>query len=261
MNAEYVRTHTEHGVLHVLIDRAGKRNALSQAVLGEIGETFRAHAADDTLRLAVLRGAGERCFAAGGDVHEFDGLRDADDVRRMQAFSTGMLDAVRTFPVPVVAAMNGDAIGGGAELAVACDLRFFAGHARIAFVQGQMCISPAWGGGADLLQLVGHATALRLLARTDFVGAEEAERLGIAQGRAEAGEPFEEALEAFLAPMRERRPHNMRAFKTLALAARRSPKWQAVRDAEPDLLMETWLHEDHWAASDAIIARISSKAR
>lgn len=259
MSDTFLVTDSADGVLDVLIDRPAKRNALSQAVLAELGETFRTHAADESLRLAVIRGAGERCFAAGGDVHEFDSLREPEAVRQMQAFSTASLDAVREFPVPVIAAMNGDAIGGGAELAVACDLRYFASHARIAFVQGQMCISPAWGGGADLMQLVGHATALRLLTRTDFVGAEEALRLGLAQGTAAAGEDFAAGLAAFIEPMRQRSAHNMRAFKHLALAARRSPKWQAVRDAEPELLMETWLHEDHWAASDAIIARISGK--
>lgn len=243
----------------MLIDRPEKRNALSQAVLAELRDTFETHAADDSLVLAVLRGAGERCFAAGGDVREFDRLRDPDEVRAMQAFSTGALDALRTFPVPVVAALNGDAIGGGAELAVACDMRVFAGHACIAFVQGQMCISPAWGGGADLMQLVGHATALRLLTRTDFIDAGEARTLGIAQAIAGSGQDFDAALEAFVGPMRDRKPHNMRAFKRLALAARQDERWRAVRAAEPELLMQTWLHEDHWAASDAILARISSK--
>ena len=228
-------------------------------MLGEIGEVFRAHASNDSLVVAVIRGAGERCFAAGGDLHEFETLREPARVREMNRFSTDALDAIRNFPVPVVAAMNGDAIGGGGELAVACDLRLFASHARIGFVQGQMCISPAWGGGADLMRLAGPATALAMLTRAEFIDARRAVALGLADAVQGSNEGFDEALESFLAPMRERKPQVARAFKSLARAARRDSGWQAVREAEPALLEQTWLHEDHWSASAAAIARIAAK--
>ena len=259
ISAATIKTRIADGVLHVLIDRAAKRNALAQAVLGELGDAFRAHAADADLRLAVVRGAGERCFAAGGDLHEFEGLREPDAVREMNRFSTAALDTIRDFPVPVVAAMNGDAIGGGGELALACDMRVFARHARLGFVQGQMCISTAWGGGADLMRVAGPATALRMLTRAEFIAAEQARVLGLADAVQDADEDFEQALERYLAPMRERKPHIMRAYKTLARTARQDDAWRAVRAAEPALLESTWLHDDHWAASAAAIARIAAK--
>lgn len=246
-------------MLEVLIDRADKRNACSQAVLRELGACFRAHAGDDTLLLAVLRGAGERCFAAGGDLHEFETLREPAAVREMNRASTADLDAIRDFPVPVVAALNGDAIGGGAELAMACDLRVFARHARIGFVQGQMCISTAWGGGADLMRVAGPATALRMLTRAEFIAAAEARRLGLADAVQGEDEAFEATVSAFVGAMRERKPQIMRACKSLARAARQDDAWRAVRAAEPALLEATWLHEDHWAASAAAIARIAAK--
>lgn len=245
----------------MLINRPEKRNALSQAVLKELEATFQQHASNPQLLAAVLHGAGERCFAAGGDLVEFDQVREPAAVRAMQKHSLAALDAVRTFPVPVIGALNGDAIGGGAELAVACDMRVFAHHARIAFVQGQMCISPAWGGGADLMQLVGPATALRLLSSTDFIAAEAARELGIAQMIAKTDEDFEAVVERFVKPIRERKPQVMRAFKSLALAARQSETWHAVRAAEPELLLETWLHEDHWTASDAVLERIARQGK
>ncbi|MEQ8233952.1 MAG: enoyl-CoA hydratase/isomerase family protein [Gammaproteobacteria bacterium] len=246
-------------MLYVTIDRAAKRNALSQAVLGELGDTFRAHAADDALLVAVIRGAGTRCFAAGGDLHEFETLREPDAVREMNRFSTAALDAIRDFPVPVVAAMNGDAIGGGGELAMACDMRVFARHARIGFVQGQMCISTAWGGGADLVRVAGAATALRMLTRAEFIAAGEARTLGLADAVQGEEEEFEAAVDAFIAPMRMRKPQVMRAYKTLARASRQDDGWRAVRAAEPDLLATTWLHDDHWTASAAALARIAAK--
>ena len=76
-----------------------------------------------------------------------------------------------------------------------------------------------------------------------------------------ADESFEEVLERFLRPLRERKSQVMRAYKKLALAARQDDRWRAVRAAEPALFLETWLHEDHWAASDAIIARITTQPK
>lgn len=230
-------------------------------MLGELKTHFETHAGDESLLVAVIQGEGERCFAAGGDLHEFDGLREPAAVAEMCRFSTACLDAIRNFPVPVIAAMNGDAIGGGGELAVACDMRVFATHARIGFVQGQMCISPAWGGGADLLRLAGTATAQRMLMRAEFISAVEAMNLGLADAVQGEGQDFETTVQEFVAPMLERKPQVARAFKTLARAARQDDTWRAVRAEEPALLAATWLHADHWAASDAAIARIAAKKR
>ncbi|MGD9602440.1 MAG: enoyl-CoA hydratase/isomerase family protein [Gammaproteobacteria bacterium] len=261
MSYEFLRTAVHDGVLNVLIDRPAKRNALSQAVLGELGACFRAHAADADLVAATITGAGERCFAAGGDLQEFDGLRARDATVEMGRHSQTSLDAIRDFPVPVIALMNGDAIGGGAELAVACDLRVFASHSRIAFVQGTLCISPAWGGGADLVRLVGGGRALRLLARAEFLDARQAFEFGLADAVAPSGQAFADFVDSFMSPIKARRPHVMRAFKSIVLAARRSPEAQRVRDIESELLVSTWLHPDHWAAHDVVLARISGEGR
>ena len=88
-----------------------------------------------------------------------------------------VLDSIRRFPVPVVAALNGDALGGGAELAVACDMRVAATHARIGFVQGRLAITTGWGGGIDLAAIVGPSRALALLCRSDLLTSAEAGRI------------------------------------------------------------------------------------
>lgn len=248
-------------ILAVLINRPAKRNALSQAVLGELGACFRAHATDQRLIAATVTGAGDKCFAAGGDLQEFDTLRERTATVEMGRHSNASLDAIRNFPVPVIALMNGDAIGGGAELAVACDMRVFAAHSRMAFVQGTLCISPAWGGGADLVRLVGGARALRLLSRAEFIPAATAFEFGLADAVAPADQPFTEYVETFMTPIKARKPHVMRAFKSIVAAARRSPEAQRVRDIEAELLVATWLHPDHWAAHDVVLARISGEGK
>lgn len=258
MTYEYLAVDARDGVLEVTINRPEKRNALSQAVLGELRACFSAHAADENLIAALVRGAGERCFAAGGDLREFDTLRSPADARTIASESSAALDAIRHFPVPVIAALNGDALGGGAELAVACDLRIAAAHARIAFVQGTLNISPAWGGGTDLCRLVGAATALRLLCRADLVAVEEARALGLVQAHASAGEDFAAFVAAFMEPVRARRPQVMRAFKALARAQREGESSATIRALEVAQLTATWCHADHWAAHDRVLARISS---
>ena len=258
MAYQYLEVREADGLLDVLINRPEKRNALSQDVLGELGRCFTDAAARMDLSVATIRGAGERCFAAGGDLAEFDRMRSRPEAEQIAVNSSAALDAIRRFPVPVVACLNGDALGGGGELAVACDLRIAAPHARIAFVQGTMCIAPAWGGGSDLIRLVGAAQALRLLCRADFVAAGEAEALGLVQARCPDGEDFAGWCATFLAPFRERRPQVARAFKALtrALVEGRSPA--EVRAIEVANLVETWCHDDHWQAHDRVLKRISS---
>lgn len=258
MEYQYLELGFEEGLFRVTINRPEKRNALSQAVLGELGQAFSAAAGRDDLRAAVLRGAGTRCFAAGGDLQEFDRMRGADDAARIGRDSSAALDAIREFPVPVVALLNGDALGGGAELAVACDIRVAAAHARIAFVQGTLNISPAWGGGYDLCTLVGPAQALRLLCRADFLDAAAAEQLGLLQARCPEGVEFEAFAADFLAPFRQRKPQVMRAFKALARATRERQPAAAVRELELGHLLTTWSHADHWEAHDRVLARIST---
>jgi len=254
----FLRVVEQARVLCVTIERADKRNALSQAVLAEIGAVFRAAAAHPDLCCATLRGAGERCFAAGGDLHEFDRMRSVDDARRIGRDSCQALDAIRHFPVPVIACLNGDALGGGAELAVACDMRIAAASAAIAFVQGTLNISPAWGGGSDLVAIVGMSRALRLLSRAERVGPGEAEALGLIDARGTVEQTFDAFIAEFLAPIRARPAQVMRAFKALARARRDGLDAQALRALELEHLELTWCHPDHWAAHDRVLARMSN---
>lgn len=257
MEYQFLDVNADAGLLKVLINRPQKRNALSQGVLGELRHCFESAAQRDDLCAAVLRGAGERCFAAGGDLQEFDAMRSRAQAEQIGVDSSAALDAIRHFPVPVVALLNGDALGGGAELAVACDMRIAASHVRMAFVQGTLNIAPAWGGGTDLMRLVGPAQALRLLCRADLVGVEEAQALGLIQAYCPVAQDFETYAEDFLAPFRARKPQVMRAFKALARAHREGLAGAALRTLELEQLVSTWCHADHWEAHDRVLARIS----
>ena len=232
-------------VLKIAIDRPAKRNALSRAVLAEIHLAFGEHARDEAIKAVVLTGTGDKCFAAGGDLKELEAVRDREEATRFSTEAKAALQSVRDFPAPVIARLNGDALGGGAELALACDLRAMAGHARLGFLQGKLAVTTGWGGGYDLIRRVGSSTAIRLLARAEILSAETARALGLAD---EVDADADAAVDALLAPMLKQSAHVLRGFKSIARAHDRQLR-SAVDHAETEAFVAAWVHPDHWAAS------------
>jgi len=242
-------------ILRVTVNRPEKRNALSRTILKNLGEIFDDHSHNENLRVAILSGAGDKSFAAGGDLKDLSVLRTLDDARGLANLAKKALNSVRNFPVPVIAALNGGAMGGGAELAAACDFRISAQHARIGFVQGRLNISTAWGGGVDLMRLVGPSTALDLLCRSSMLTAEEALAIGLIDRIAEDGEELDHCVTNFLQPYLLQVPQVLRAFKALAIGARQGLQRAEMDEIETDKFAGTWVHDDHWAAADNVLAK------
>lgn len=247
-----------HGnVLTVRINRPKKRNALSRETLSELGHAFAEHAADAELAAAVLTGAGDQSFAAGGDLKEFDKLRSTEEAGALFDLANQAFHAIRGFPLPVVAALNGIAVGGGAELAVACDFRLAAPHARIGFVQGRLGLSTGFGGGADLARLLGGRTALRLLLTAEILEPAQAKSLGLIDDISVPGETLEACVTRFLGPIVRQRPQVARAFKSIALAERMGLSRGERERQERRCFVDTWTHPDHWAAADKLMAGLA----
>lgn len=239
----------------ITIDRPEKRNALSDHVQQELAATFRRLADDDSIGMVVLTGAGDKAFAAGGDLVALSEIRSAEGARAMARSSRSVLDSIRFFPAPVVAGLNGDALGGGAELAMACDFRVAGPKARMAFVQGRQAITSAWGGGVDLVQLVGRATALRLLCSCEWVDHDRGLAIGLYDHCAMGDETVGDAVDAFVAPMLERAPQVLRTYKALAAAERRAASRSELESIELERFVENWIHDDHWRGLDAFLNR------
>jgi len=254
MADEDVRIERRGRVMRVTLNRPDKHNPLSRAVLARLRESFEAARDDDTIACAVVTGAGERYFAAGGDLRDLAAVREESDVRSMAAEARAALDAVREFPVPVVALLNGDAIGGGAELALACDLRVMREGSHIGYIHGRLAITSAWGGGPDLVSVVGPARALRMTARCELVPAATALDWGLADAVAAAG-GLDAALEEFIAPMLKQTRTALRGCKAQARSARTGRPHEERRALELDAFVATWTHADHWAAVDRILDR------
>ena len=253
-----IQVSVERDILWVTIEREEQLNALSLGILREIERVFSEHVGHEKLRAAIVTAVGSRCFAAGGDLRELDEYRDRQSANAMLDAACRSLDAIRQFPTPVIAALNGDALGGGAELALACDIRVFAPQAKIAFLQGRLNILPSWGGFSDLVEVVGMSQAMALLTSNRYVDAAEALTLGLAQYVAPADADFQEFLEHCLRPMRSKPAHLMRGLKRFKLERNTSA---SNRTLESELSAEMWLHQAHWDAAEALVQAMDKKKR
>ena len=242
----------------IVVDRPQKRNALSRHVQNELAAALDKLRVDETIAVLVLTGAGTDNFTSGGDLVALSEIRTIEGAEEMARHARDVLDRVRRFPAPVVAAVNGDALGGGAELAMACDFRVLANDARMAFVQGRQAITSAWGGGVDLVQLVGRSVALRLLCTTEFVDHEMGLRIGLYDRCASDGEPFANVVDDFVAPMVRQPPHVTRTYKALAVAARMGGSRTQLEEVELSHFAHNWMHDDHWTALDGFLNRSRS---
>ena len=240
----------ENGILRVTINRPERRNALARDTLAELRDVFTGCVERDDLRLAIITGTGDQAFCAGGDLIDLDQTRDPASAEAFALVGTAALDAIRQFPVPTLAVLNGIAIGGGAELAVAADMRIAAAHARIGFVQSSLHISTAWGGGADLARLVGYACATELLSLGEVLDAASAAAAGLVNRVAAQGD-LEAHVDAFVAPLREREPGVMRAIKAQVLAERLGIPARDRRSGDQARFVDTWASDAHWRAADA----------
>lgn len=250
-----IRTERQGALVTVIVDRETKRNALSRHLQDELGSTLDELADDDTIGLIVLTGAGDRSFVSGGDLKKLLEVRTRMAAIEMALHARSVLDRIRRFPAPVVAALNGDALGGGAELAAACDFRVLAAHARMAFVQGRHAISTAWGGGVDLMHLVGVSQALRLLTTCQYIEQVDGLAMGLYDRCATDPESLADVVAEFTAPMLEQPPNVLRTYKAMATAARMNADRPAVEAAELENFVNGWVHDDHWRALDRVFGR------
>ncbi|MGI9024453.1 MAG: enoyl-CoA hydratase/isomerase family protein [Burkholderiaceae bacterium] len=244
----------------ITINRIEKHNALSRDVLDGLARAVRIAAADPSVNYVVIRGDGARYFAAGGDLVDLATIRSVEATAAFASTSRSALDAIRDSAVPVIAWLNGDALGGGAELALACDLRVMTPGARIGYVQSRLAITSAWGGAADLCAVVGPSRALRMMARAEMIGAAQALAEGLADAVLDGG-PDDVAARVFFAPLDAASRHVLIAIKANVAACRSTPTYQAAREVEHANLIATWTHPAHWAAVDRVFTRSRSEPR
>jgi enoyl-CoA hydratase len=238
-----------NGVASLTINRPQVHNAVSLATMAEIERVLDWLEGDATTAALILTGAGDRSFVSGGDLKDFERITTYEAAvamsRRMQ-FVTARL---RGLPIPVIGAINGDCLGGGCEVALACDIRIVSEAARFGFKQVNLGITPAWGGRRRLVRIVGRARALTLLLTGDLIDAAEALRIGLASEVVPQGEVLERATRLAIVIAANPRMA-VRAIKRMVNEDDYLDGEQ-VRAFEADLFAQTWISEDHQEALDA----------
>jgi enoyl-CoA hydratase len=178
MTYENLLVETRDGVAFVTVNRPDKLNALNRRTLEELDAAFSALASDPAVRGAVVTGAGEKAFVAGADIAELAGL-DAEAGREVSERGQRVFDRVERLGKPVVAAVNGFALGGGCELALACHVRVASENASLGTPEVKLGLLCGYGGTQRLPRLVGRGAALEMLLTGERVRADEALRLGL----------------------------------------------------------------------------------
>lgn len=175
---ENVRTENKDGILIITIDRPKVLNALNAQTVGEIGEAFAAAKDDEAVKAVILTGAGEKAFVAGADITE---LAQCNALTGKTTAEKGqrIFFAIERFPKPVIAAVNGFALGGGCELALACHIRIASENAKLGLPEVTLGIIPGYGGTQRMTRLLGKGKALELILTGDRIDASEAERIGL----------------------------------------------------------------------------------
>jgi enoyl-CoA hydratase len=193
MSSELVLVETHGSIALITLNRPEKLNALNEALRQTLMTVVDELAADDGVRVTVLRGAGDKAFVAGADVTEFAGRTPAE--QRQVYGKRRVYDAVAEFPKPIVAAIHGHCLGGGSELALACDLRVADRTARFAQAEIRLGLIPGAGGTQRMVHLVGPGQALRLALTGDVIDAEEAYRIGLVDFLVDEGKHVDRAME------------------------------------------------------------------
>jgi len=188
-----VQVKRDGAVAVVTVARPEVLNALNTATNAELLSVVREISSDPAVRAVVLTGAGEKAFVAGADIAEFRDM-SPEDARRASALGAEAFAAIGAAPQPWIAAVNGFALGGGCELALACDIRFAAEGARFGQPEVNLGITPGWGGTQRLPREVGNGWAAYLCLSGRMIDAAEAARIGLVQGVFPAARLMDEAL-------------------------------------------------------------------
>jgi enoyl-CoA hydratase/carnithine racemase len=243
-----VRVELDAGVVVVTIDRPEARNAIGFATADELDAALDEVLGSDAAVL-VLRGGGDRAFVSGGDLKELSAVRTHEEAVDMASRVRRLLDRVATSPIPVIAALNGHALGGGAEVAISADVRIAADDVKIGFNQVALGIMPAWGGAERLVQVVGRSRALLAIATGELYDAPTARELGLVDLVVPRA-AFEDEWRGLARRMADTAPGATRAVKAVIDAAMPSAHPHLEPDAT-DAFARLWIADAHWAAVEA----------
>jgi enoyl-CoA hydratase len=231
---------TDDGLAVITIDRPHARNAISLDTMDQLDEALDGA---EGARALVIKGAGDKAFVSGGDLKELSAIRTEADAAAMAWRMRSICDRIAAFPGPVLAALNGHALGGGAEVAVSADIRLASDDVKIGFNQVTLAIMPAWGGAERLAALVGKSRALLLAGTGTVLDAAEAQRVGLVDVVVPRSS-FEDEWRVVA-----------RKLATLPAAEIKRVIGGASAPEAVAAFARLWVADEHWAAADRVMNR------
>jgi len=234
-----IRVDRADAVAVLSVDRQDALNALDVATLTELRDALRDVADDDGIRAVILTGAGEKAFVAGADIKYMSGL-DVGQAKAWGALGHEAGRLLETMPKPTIAAVNGFALGGGCELALACDIRYAASGAKLGQPEVNLGIIPGWGGTQRLARVCGLGVAKELIFTGRVVDADEALRIGLVNG---VQDPVLDKARETAALLASKSPVAIRIMKELANRALGGDHGANLR-AEGEMFGELFASED-----------------
>lgn len=178
MSYQNILTAKEDGIFQITLNRPDKLNALNYQTIQEVGMALREANNDPEIMAVLITGSGEKAFAAGADISEFAAY-SREEAEKLSRDGNHVFTSIERSPKPVLAAVNGFALGGGCELAMACHLRVASENARFGQPEVNLGLTPGYAGTQRLVQLIGKGKALEYLMTADMIPAAEAHRLGL----------------------------------------------------------------------------------
>jgi enoyl-CoA hydratase len=163
----------------ITIHRPEKLNALNNETLQEIHACLKALEGEETTKIIILTGSGEKAFVAGADISEFAHFSQKEGAQLAQNGQEKVFDYIENFPKPIICAINGFALGGGLELALACHMRVASDNAKMGLPEVTLGLIPGYGGTQRLPQLVGKGIAIEMITTAKMITAQEAKQIGL----------------------------------------------------------------------------------
>lgn len=179
MSFENILVSGDGHVQYITINRPTKLNALNKATIKELSDAFRLAESDKNIRVVILTGSGDKAFVAGADISEFAHFSDRDGEKLSAEGHDLLFNYIPSMGTPVIAAINGFALGGGLELAMSCHIRVASDAAKMGLPEVSLGVIPGYGGTQRLTQLVGIGRALEMITTASMVTASEAHRMGL----------------------------------------------------------------------------------
>lgn len=252
LQEKYIKLEHLDRVLRLTVDRSEALNAINTEVLMELTQAMAAASADHEVRVVILTGAGDRAFISGADIKEM-GAKSPREAREYSQLGHRLTQMIEEMDKPVIAALNGSALGGGCELAMACDLRIAGDKVRLGQPEVKLGIIPGWGGTVRLARLVGEGMAREMIFTGRVLSAEEALRIGLVNVVVPHENLAEEALK-MASGIADQGPLAIACAKR-SMQLARSLDGKSAAELEADLFALCFTTEDQREGLEAFLAK------